>query len=398
MLNITVWGLALGQALLITGNILLVSVTALIGQSMAPDYSWATLPVALQFLGLMGVTLPAALLMGWLGRKKGFLCGNLIGVVGALLAYFAVKHQLFGLFCSSTFLLGMAIGIGQQYRFAATENAPKEKGPQAISLIMGAGVIAAILGPNMAVWFEHWAPDTHYLGAFAALLVLYVINTFIIALLPLKPPVSKALLGTPTPYKTLLKKPQLIGAFTAGAIGYAVMVLVMTATPLAMQHSGFHFGSTASVIQWHVLGMFLPSFITGKLISRFGTYPIIQLGCVLLLSCVLLNQLGITYWHFLIALVALGIGWNFTFIGATTLLTRSYLPEDRARVQGLNDLLVFSSAAFASLLAGYWHSIFGWEILNLLMIPAILMAMFTLMSRRRRAVIIAGTTEPLNES
>lgn len=397
MLNITVWGLALGQALLITGNILLVSVTALIGQNIAPSFSWATLPVALQFLGLMGVTLPAALLMGWLGRKKGFLIGNMIGVLGAVLAFFAVKHGIFALFCFSTLLLGMAIGIGQQYRFAATENAPLERAPQAISLIMGAGVIAAVLGPNMAVWFEHWAPDTQYLGAFAALIVLYIVNTLIIGFLPLKPPVAKELLGTPTPYRKLLQKPQLIGAFTAGSIGYAVMVLVMTATPLAMQSCGFNFGSTASVIQWHVLGMFLPSFITGKLIARFGTYPIIQLGCVLLLSCVLLNQLGITYWHFLIALIALGVGWNFTFIGATTLLTRSYQPEDKARVQGLNDLIVFGGAAMASLLAGYWHSIFGWEILNLLMIPAILLAMFTLMSRRKRAVIIANVAEPMNE-
>ncbi|SBS32312.1 Major Facilitator Superfamily protein [Marinomonas aquimarina] len=390
MLNITVWGLSLGQALLITGNILLVSVTALIGQSLAPSFALATLPVALQFLGLMGVTLPAALLMGWLGRKKGFLAGNLIGVSGAILAFYAVQDGLFPLFCLATFLLGMAIGIGQQYRFAATENAPADKAPQAISMIMGAGVIAAVLGPNMAIWFEDWAA-TKYLGAFAALIALYAFNTLLIAVLPLRPPTQQELTGQPQSYGALLKKPDLVGAMVAGSVGYGVMVLVMTATPLAMQACGFDFGSTANIIQWHVLGMFLPSFMTGKLIARHGSYRIIQLGCILLLGCVLLNQFGISYWHFFSALVLLGVGWNFTFIGATALLTKSYQPADKARVQGLNDLIVFSSAAAASLLSGYWHSIFGWEILNLLMIPAILVAMFTLMSSQKRAVIIANT-------
>lgn len=390
MLGITVWGLALGQALLITGNILLISVTALIGQSLAPSFAMATLPIALQFLGLMGVTLPAALLMAWLGRKKGFLFGNLIGVIGAILAYIAVQNSQFALFCLATFLLGMAIGIGQQYRFAATENAPKAKAPQAISLIMGAGVIAAVLGPNMAIWFENWDPETHYLGAFAALVVLYILNTILIALLPLKLPSKQESEGQPRPYSELLRQPDLMGAVAAGAIGYGVMVLVMTATPLAMQSCGFDFGSTASVIQWHVLGMFLPSFVTGRLIVRFGTYRIIQLGCLLLLACIALNQLGVTYWHFLVALVCLGVGWNFTFIGATALLTKTYRPEDKARVQGLNDLLVFSCSAAASLLAGYWHNLFGWEILNLLMIPMILVAMFTLMSSKKRAVIISN--------
>ncbi|WP_417553375.1 MFS transporter [Marinomonas fungiae] len=389
MLTITVWGLSLGQALLVTGNILLVSVTALIGQSLAPSFALATLPVALQFLGLMGVTLPAALLMGWLGRKKGFLIGNLIGVAGALLAFYAVQHNLFPLFCLSTFLLGMAIGVGQQYRFAATENAPADKAPQAISMIMGAGVVAAVLGPNMAIWFEDWAA-TKYLGAFAALILLYLFNTVLIALLPLRAPTAQEKSGKPKSYGELLKNPSLSGAIIAGSIGYAVMVLVMTATPLAMQACGFDFGSTANIIQWHVLGMFLPSFFTGRLIARYGTYRIIQLGCLLLLGCVMLNQFGISYWHFFSALVLLGVGWNFTFIGATALLTKSYEPADKARVQGINDLIVFSSAAAASLLSGYWHSIFGWEILNLLMIPAILLAMFTLMSSQKRAVIIAN--------
>ncbi|TBR43958.1 MFS transporter [Marinomonas agarivorans] len=376
-MNITVWGLALGQALLITGNILLVSVTALIGLKISPSFGLATLPVAAQFIGLMGVTLPAALLVRLLGRKQVFLMGNLIGLGGAALAYYALQLSHFWLFSMATFLLGIAIGVGQQYRFAAVENSPAGKAPQAISLIMGGGVLAAILGPNLAIWSKPFFPDVEYMGAFAALLLLYALTTLLMLFLPLKKASLEEQHGTPRSYKTLLRQPALIAAITSGAIGYGVMVLIMTATPLAMQGCGFGFASTASVIQWHVLGMFAPSFITGSLIKKFGTRNIIQVGCLLLIGCILLNQFGITYWHFWTALVLLGIGWNFTFIAATSLLTQTYQPADKAKTQGLNDLLVFGGSACASMLAGYWQAAFGWDVLNLLMLPAVVIAMIT---------------------
>jgi len=385
MLGVTVWGLALGQALLITGNILLVSVSALIGLTISPSPDLATLPVALQFLGLMGVTLPAALLAKKLNRKKVFLLGNIIGITGASLACYALIEHHFWLFTFATFLLGMAIGIGQQYRFAAVENCPEGKGPQAISLIMGGGVLAAILGPNLAVWAGQFDNGTHYLGAFIALLGLYIFTTPLIASLPLKDTDHAEKTGTPRRYATLLKQPTLIAAIVSGAIGYGVMVLIMTATPLAMHHHGFHFGHTASVIQWHVLGMFLPSFFTGRLIAQFGTNTIIQLGCLLLIVCSILNQFGVDYWHFWTALVCLGIGWNFTFIAATNLLTQAYQPADKAKIQGLNDFIVFGSAAIASVLAGYWQSVLGWEMLNILMIPVIIVAMASVFLSNRRS-------------
>lgn len=374
-LPLSVWGLALGQAMLISGNILLVSVTALIGQQIAPSLSLITLPVALQFLGLMGVTLPAAHLMRWLGRKVGFLIGNMIGVFGAVLAYFALAAGDFTLFCVSTFLLGMAIGVGQQYRFAAIEGCPPALHPRAISLVMAGGVIAAILGPNLAIWGERLFPATQYLGAFAFLIGLYLLTTLLIAFVPLKKSTLAERQGDARSYAELFRQPQLIAAVTAGVIGYAVMVLVMTATPLAMQACDFGFSTTASVIQWHVLAMFAPSFITGRLITQFSETKVIQVGCILLILCVVLNQLGTTYWHFWSALVALGVGWNFTFIGATSLLTHTYRPAEKAKIQGMNDFLVFGSAAVASLLAGYWQSLFGWQMLNILMLPAIGVAM-----------------------
>jgi predicted MFS family arabinose efflux permease len=393
MLPITVWGLALGQALLITGNILLVSVTALIGQRIAPDLGLATLPVALQFLGLMSATLPAAHLMRWFGRKIGFLTGNLIGVGGAVLASYALAQANFTLFCLSTFLLGMAIGVGQQYRFAAIEHCSPDQHPRAIGLVMGGGILAAVLGPNLAIWSEHLAVSTDYLGAFFVLIGLYVLTTGLIALLPLRPADLAEQKGEARPYSELLLQPALVAAVTAGAIGYGVMVLVMTATPLAMESCGFAFDSTASIIQWHVLGMFLPSFFTGKLIARFGDTRVIQAGCLLLIFCVLLNQFGVTYWHFWVALVALGVGWNFAFIGATTLLTHTYYPAEKAKVQGMNDFLVFGFSAMGALLSGHLQAALGWEMLNLLMLPAVVIAMGLVWSsaRRRSAAATAGT-------
>ncbi|GLR72635.1 MFS transporter [Agaribacter marinus] len=373
-LGFTVWGLALGQALLITGNILLVSVTAIIGLIIAPSPELSTLPVALQFIGLMLITLPAALLVKRWGRKGVFLFGNLIGVFGALIAYLALKNEHFVLFCISTLLLGFAIGIAQQYRFAAVENCSADKSSQAISLIMAGGIVAAVLGPNLAIWSEFFITDVQYLGAFAALIGLYVLTTILIALLPLKKASFDEVGKGGRSYSSLLKQPTLFSAIVAGVTGNGVMVLVMTATPLAMGSCGFDFSSTATVIQWHVLGMFAPSFVTGRLIAKYGNTSVMQFGYLLLLSCILLNQFGQSYWHFFSALVLLGVGWNFTFIAATNMLTSTYRPAEKAKVQGINDFFVFSGAALASVFAGLLLSLFSWQVLNLIMIPFVLFA------------------------
>ncbi|MBR9883867.1 MAG: MFS transporter, partial [Oceanospirillales bacterium] len=292
-----------------------------------------------------------------------------------VLAAVALAQASFVLFCIGTFLLGVAIGVGQQYRFAAIEGCSPAQHPRAIGLVMGGGVLAAILGPNLAIWSGHLAPQSDYLGAFYVLIGLYVITTVLIASLPLRAPDYAEQHGEVRPYRTLLRQPALVAAVTAGAIGYGVMVLVMTATPLAMQSCGFAFDSAASIIQWHVLGMFLPSFFTGRLIARFGDTRIIQIGCLLLIACVLLNQLGVTYWHFWMALVALGVGWNFAFIGATTLLTHTYFPAEKAKVQGMNDFLVFGFSTVGALMSGQLQALVGWEMLNLMMLPAIALAM-----------------------
>ena len=373
-LPLTVWGLTLGQALLTTGNILLVSVSALIGLQIAPSAAWTTFPVAMQFLGLMLVVLPAAHLMQRFGRKVVFMVGNTFGVAGAALAYAALLQQSFVFFSAATFLLGMAIGVSQQYRFAAVEHAEPVQRANAVSLVMGGGVLAAVLGPNLAIWVKSDVPNQQYLNAFVALLVLYVIAFILVMCLPLKKNKAADSTGVTRSYAELFKQPLLVAAVVSGTIGYAVMVLLMTATPLAMMSHGFHFEHSAHVIQWHVLGMFVPSFITGTLITRFGEKIIMLLGCALLLLCQVIAQLGIEYMHFTVALVLLGVGWNFTFIGATTLLTQTHTSAEKAKVQGINDFLIFSFAAMASLFSGYWQNLLGWQMLNLIMMPCVVLA------------------------
>ena len=373
---ITVWGLTLAQALLITGNILLVSVSALIGQQIAPSPAMVTLPVALQFLGVMLVTIPAANLVQHWGRKRVFLSANSVGIAGAFLAYWALRQESFILFCVATFLLGISIGVGQQYRFAAIENARADQQAKAVSWVMAGGVLAAVLGPNLAIWTKSDVPNQQYLNAFLALAFLYVLAMLLVAFLPLKTVDKQSISGPVRSYRELFREPLLRAAVVSGTIGYAVMILVMTATPMAMMGHGMHFSHSAHVIQWHVLGMFVPSFFTGILITRLGERLVIQTGCLLLVACVLLSQLENTYLNFSAALMVLGVGWNFTFIGATTLLSKTHRPAEKAKVQGVNDFLVFTFAAIASLMSGYWQNLFGWKMLNLLVLPLILLAMY----------------------
>src|SRR5690606_22639057 len=228
---------------------------------------------------------------------------------------------------------------------------------------------------NLAVWSDKLWPQPEFLGAFAALVAIYGVNLFLIASLPLPQPTLEEQNGAGRSYGELFRQPKLFTAIVAGAIGYGVMILVMTATPIAMHHHAHDFRNTASVIQWHVLGMFLPSFFTGRLIARVGEIAVIQTGCVLLMVCVATAQIGTDYGFFWFALVALGVGWNFTFIGATSLLTTSYRPAEKAKVQGANDFLVFAGSAMASLLAGHLQAHMGWSRLNVSMLPAIGIAM-----------------------
>ena len=379
----TVWGLALAQALLTTGNILLVAVSALIGKQLASHPALVTAPVASQFLGLILATLPAAFLMQKLGRKKVFVIGNVFGIIGALVAIQALLSASLLLFTLGIFLTGIAIGIAQQYRFAALDECRVESHAKAISVVMSGGVLAAFIGPNLAIWSQNWFSQNVYVGAFVGLAVLYVLALLLIVCLPLKQQATaNQAAQNVRSYGELFQQPLFVAAIASGAIGYGVMVFLMTATPLAMHHHDYAFPDIAVVIQWHVLGMFVPSFFTGHLIKKHGLKPIILLGCALLIISAIINLFGQSYVHFFTSLVLLGIGWNFTFIGATQLVSLTYRAEEKGKVQGMNDFMVFTTAAIASLFAGQTVETIGWMWVNLISLPLIAVAMLLIAQTR----------------
>ncbi|MGB5855067.1 MAG: MFS transporter [Oceanisphaera sp.] len=391
---ITVWGLAVAQALLMSGNILLVSISALVGQELAVHPALITLPIACQFLGLITATLPAAHLMQKLGRKTGFVLGNIIGLLGTWVALQGLVASNLAVFALGTFLIGIAIGVGQQYRFAALEACAPPLHSRAISIVMAGGVLAAIIGPNLAILSQNWHAASPYAGAFYGLFALYVLALLLIVLLPLPKPTISAVKSEIRSYRELFRQPLLMAAVASGMIGYGIMVLIMTATPLAMNHDQHDFNATAYVIQWHVLGMFVPSFFTGSLIRRFTTRRVILWGCGALLLSIAVNLTGQGFWHYWWGLLLLGVGWNFTFIGATHLLTFSYQPAEKAKVQGINEFCVFSAAALGSMFAGQGLVILGWAWLNLFAIPWILIVTLLIWRLKEQTPSAAVSDQP----
>jgi MFS family permease len=385
-MNRHVWLLALCQALLNTGNVLLVSVNALIGLQLAPASEWITLPVAFQFIGLMLATIPASLIMQRIGRRNGFFLGNLIGFSGALLCLLALQQRSFVLFCTGTALLGVGIGFGMLYRFAAVEVCNKGYESRAISMVMVGGVVAAILGPNIAVYSRDFEIGADFSGAFAVLAGLYLLALVLLTQIRI-PPMQQGANGEVRPLRQILLQPRFLLAVIVGMTSYAVMNLLMTATPLAMDRCGYAFSSAANVIEWHVLGMYLPSFFTGQLIRRFGEVRLMLCGAIIMLVCIGINLHGVSEWHFWSALFLLGLGWNWMFICATSFLTKAYRPAEKARTQAANEFLVFGTVTFSALAAGWLESSLGWQAMNALMIPVVgftLLAILLLEPLRRQ--------------
>ncbi|MCW4150524.1 MFS transporter [Vreelandella janggokensis] len=379
---LTVTLLSLCQALLVTGNVLLIAVSPLIGASLAPSASLSTAPVATQWLGLMCATIPASLIMARLGRKRGFMLGNIVGMVGALVAVQALMSERFGLFLLATWLIGIGIGFGQLYRFAAVEAAPAHLRDRAIGLVMGGGVLAAFAGPWLARVSRELG-EVPFLGSFAGLAAIYALALVVLILTQLPPSSRTHGEGTALPMGRIVRQPGFIVAVSAAMVGYGVMNLAMTATPLAMAGAGHDFNHVSMTIQWHVVAMFLPSFFTGHLATRFGAKRIIVVGCLLLVASALVAQLGISLAGFNVALMLLGLGWNFTFLPATGLLTESYRPVDKARTQAANEFLVFGTAATTALMAGPLVSSLGWAMLNLLLMPVALVPVMVLVWQYR---------------
>jgi predicted MFS family arabinose efflux permease len=381
--------LALCQALAMTAMTITITVTALNGETLLTDKQWATAPLALQALATMLTTIPASALMRAKGRRFGFTLGASIGIAGAVLGVLSVTGNSFWLLCLANMGIGSAAGFAVFYRFAAADAASEAFRGHAISLVLTGGVAAAVFGPTLSQLSRELFPDYIFAGCYGVMIFLYA---GIIALLPMTriPSLTREERrhsGRPLP--AILRQPAVAVALLAGMIGYGVMSFLMTATPLAMKHHHFEFSDWRSVIQWHALGMFLPSFATGFVIKRVGVLNVLWSGAALLFLAVAADLSGLGFWNFWLGLAVLGIGWNFLYVGGSTLLTEGYRPAERAKVQGLNDFLIFGTVASASFASGTLHSAFGWTAVNYGVLPlvaVILVATLWLMGRRRRAI------------
>jgi len=338
---------------------------------LGSDKSLATLPVSGFTLGVAAGAIPAAMLMRRVGRRAGFLVGTLFAVLAGLIAGASVVVGSFAGFVVGLASAGFAGAFVQQYRFAAADTGSPAFRAKAISWVLAGGVAAAVIGPQTVIFTRDLLAPIPFAGAFFAISVLGLIGMATVAFLsgearavPHRDSWSGGRLLT-----EIVRQPRFVVALICGIGSYSTMSLLMTAAPLAMVGCGLGEDNAALGIQWHVLAMFVPSFVTGSLIARFGKEPIIAIGLGLLTACALVALAGIELMNFWLALILLGVGWNFGFIGATAMLTETYRPEEKGKVQGLNDFLVFGSVAAASLSSGRLFATVGWDSINWVALP-----------------------------
>lgn len=382
--------LAICQALAMTSMTMNATVTALTGQNLAPDPAWATLPLSLQFMATMMTAMPASLYMRRVGRRLGFATGVLVGVCGGTVAAFAVVENLFALFCVGSMLIGSFQGFAILYRYAAADTASEAFRPRAISLVLAGGVVAALAGPELAKWSHDLLAPVPFAGSFVVIAAVQAVSWLFLLFVRIPTPTVAERAYSGRPLGEIVRQPVFVVAILAAMIGYGTMTFLMTATPLAMVACGFGFHDAAFVIQWHAVGMFLPSFFTGNLIQRFGVTRVMLAGAIAYLACITINVSGIELLQFFSGLVLLGVGWNFLFIGGTTLLTTAYRPDEKAKVQGLGDFLVFTSSTVAAFSSGALNHAFGWQVLNLSVLPLVAIVLGALLWYRTRRETVAA--------
>ena len=375
------------QALLFVNNTTMIAVNGLVGYALAPTAALATIPVTAYVIGSALASAPIAKMMRRYGRRVGFSVGTLFGMLGVTLAAMGAHYKLFWLLCMGTMVVGFYNACGQLYRFAAAEVAPPSFKERAISYVMAGGIIGGVVGPNLAKYSKDMLAVA-FAGSYAVLVLFALISLVVIQMIRFPAQTAAEKAGGGRPLGEIMRQPVFVVAALSATIGYGVMNLLMTATPLAMQMCSHPFSDAALVLEWHVIGMFAPSFFTGSLIRRFGAVNIILVGVALMFGCVAFALNGNDVTHFLGALFALGIGWNFMFIGGTTLLTETYRPEEKNRVQGANDFLVFLTMAVSSFSSGALVTTRGWEMLNMGALPFLVVITVALLwlATRRRAI------------
>jgi MFS family permease len=383
--------LACCQALLLTNAAGLIAMSALVGFSLTETKALATLGATTYVLGSALATMPASLWMARVGRRTGFMAGALVNVGGCGLAAIALWQHSFVLFCVATAIIGIYNAIGLQYRFAAAEVASFADRAKAISLVLAGGIVGGFLGPETTRWGQDLFA-TPFLGSFLLLAGWALVALAVQSRVRVPPPTVEERAGGGRPLGQIVRQPVFIVAAVSGALSYGLMNLLMVATPLAMSFCSHPYAQAAMVIQWHVVGMYAPGFVTGDLIKRFGVLTIIVAGVALMASCVVVALAGDTVAHFLVALILVGVGWNFMYTGGTTLLTEAYTPPEKAKTQGANDFIIFTTMGVSSFASGALVSTAGWEKMNLGAIPVLAIALGAVLwlALSRRAARVAS--------
>jgi MFS family permease len=390
--------LAAAQALTGANSAVIFATGSIVGATLAPDISLATVPLSMYVLGLAAGTLPTGAISRAYGRKAAFIigtgCGVLTGVIGAI----AILHGMFWLFCCATFLGGLYGAVAQSYRFAAADGASTAYRPKAVSWVMAGGVFAGVFGPQLVQWtMDVWPPYLFAFGFVVQAAVALVAMAILAGVDAPKP--APADLHGGRPLLEIARQPRFVAAALCGIIAYPMMNLVMTSAPLAMQMCGLTVSDSNFGIQWHIVAMYGPSFFTGALIARFGAPRIVALGLALEGLAATIGLTGITAMHFWATLVVLGLGWNFAFIGASALVLETHLPQEKNKVQAFNDFLVFGMMAIGSFSSGQLLANYGWSAVNLVVFPPVLVGLAMLAStsfakRRARLAAVDEFPEP----
>ncbi|HEY5129807.1 MAG TPA: MFS transporter [Bradyrhizobium sp.] len=389
--------LAAAQALTGANSAVIFATGSIVGASLAPDMSLATVPLSMYVLGLAAGTLPTGAISRAYGRRVAFIIGTGCGVLTGLLGSFAILRGSFALFCCATFIGGLYGAVSQSYRFAAADGASAAFRPKAVSWVMAGGVFAGVLGPQLVQWtMDIWPP---YLFAFSFVVqaAVALIAMAILAGVDAPKPAPSDLHGG-RPLSAIVRQPRFIAAAICGIVSYPMMNLVMTSAPLAMKICGLSVSDSNFGIQWHIVAMYGPSFFTGSLIARFGAPKVVATGLLLEAAAATIGLSGITALHFWATLIVLGAGWNLSFVGASALVLETHRPQERNKVQAFNDFLVFGMMAVGSFSSGQLLANYGWSAVNLVVYPPVLLGLtvlaFASFARRRRARVQAMSDFP----
>jgi MFS family permease len=377
--------LSICQATFNTGQALMLTAAPFIGLALASDQALATFPIGVQFGATLLMTMPAAFAMKHIGRRAGFMIGAVFAISGSALAAYAIWVGSFVLFCAGLALNGLFNGFGTYFRFAAADVASPDYRARAISYVLAGGVLAALVGPNLARFTADAIPAARFGGSYIALIGVYAVTLATLWFVDIPKPTAAERTKPGRPLAAIARQPAFVVAVLGAMVAYAVMNLIMTSTPLALHAHHYAFEDAAFIIEWHMLGMFGASFFTGRLITRYGVLSIMQCGAALFAVCVGVNLASNELWAVWLALVALGLGWNFLFVSATTLLTDTYAPEEKAKVQGVNDFLILSITTLTAFSSGPLHYHFGWQVINASVIPLIVVIAVAVTWLKRRA-------------